>query len=431
VAYEFAVECDVSGIYATQVFWPVIERRYCSHFVTERCELINPEERDWGGTGYLTQQLNVLYGHIRDCNTSNSRHLNDFTCAAYCIVENCHGDGDDYGPFVTHGQYEHDLTYIGNSGLLSFANSGTTWGDSAKRITVKKHVASRIVAHKCLTDLTLEDVHAVKKEGLPDSGSIWANVDGLQMRGCTAEAMIKLSKSSDRGKRKNIIDSCTFTMIAEGEIALPIREGTASVGMMPVNGDLLILNSEFNHVEQVDIGSINRLTLINTWFKGASQETGTIRIGSRDIIMQGGGFLDCGFVLTGAWDKTNRDGTNPDHKTNQTLVIEGGAFMQGTNGEKAFFKSIDPTNLVTWSFGTCVSDAADANTAHFHIEAGTHKFKAVGACFKGGLYKAGTGDFADRSYFFLSSCIEEDVNRDSLPLEDNNTIKHSFNNIVL
>ncbi|MDF2814213.1 MAG: hypothetical protein K0Q81_413, partial [Paenibacillus sp.] len=74
---------------------------------------------------------------------------------------------------------------------------------------------------------------------------------------------------------------------------------------------------------------------------------------------------------------------------------------------------------------------ADANTAHFHIEAGTHKFKAVGACFKGGQYKAGTGGFVDRSYFFLSSCIEEDVNRDSLPLEDNNTIKHSFNNIVL
>ncbi|RKN84565.1 hypothetical protein, partial [Paenibacillus ginsengarvi] len=160
VAYEYAVECDAIGIKATKVFWPVVMRRYNSHYVTERCQLMNPEERDWGGTGYLTQQINVLYGHIKDCNTSNARHLNDFTCAAYCLVENCHGDGDEYGPFVTHGQFEHDLTYINNSGMLSFANSGTTWGDSAKRVTVKKHIASRIIANKRLTDLTLEDCHA-------------------------------------------------------------------------------------------------------------------------------------------------------------------------------------------------------------------------------------------------------------------------------
>jgi hypothetical protein len=166
VAYEFAVECDVSDIRAEAVFWPVIMRRYCSHYVTERCELVNPAQREWGGTGYLTQQINVLYGHVKDCNTSNARHLNDFTCAAYCMVENCHGDGDEFGPFVTHGQFEHDLLYIGCSGLLSFANSGPTWGDSARRITVRRHVASRIVAHKKLTDLTLEDCHAHFKEGM-------------------------------------------------------------------------------------------------------------------------------------------------------------------------------------------------------------------------------------------------------------------------
>src|SRR5690606_37992570 len=75
VAYEYAVECDASGIQATKVFWPVVMRRYNTNFVTERCQLMNPEERDWGGTGYLTQQINVLYGHVRDCNTSNARHL--------------------------------------------------------------------------------------------------------------------------------------------------------------------------------------------------------------------------------------------------------------------------------------------------------------------------------------------------------------------
>jgi hypothetical protein len=228
VAFEYAVECDATGIHASEVFWPVVMRRYNTHFLTEHCQLMNPEERDWGGTGYLTQQINVLYGHVKNCNTSNARHLNDFTNAAYCMVENCHGDGDEYGPFVTHGQFEHDLTYIGNSGLLSFANSGTWWGDSAKRISVKQHIASRIVAHKRITDLTLEDCHAMvtyTKPGtkMANSGSIWANMDGLQMRGCTAQEMITLNKGSSRSKR--LQETSAIDLLVQLVIRLLARNG--------------------------------------------------------------------------------------------------------------------------------------------------------------------------------------------------------------
>lgn len=416
VAYEFAVECNVSGIRATKVFWPVIQRRYCSHYITEQCELINPEERDWGGTGYLTQQLNVLYGHVRDCNTSNARHLNDFTCAAYSMVENCHGDGDDYGPFVTHGQYEHDLVYIGNSGLLSFANSGTTWGDSAKRITVKKHIATRIVANKRLTDLTLEDCYAIVKEGLANSGSIWANVDGLQMRGCTAENMITLSKGSSLSKRKNIIDSSSFGMLNGYEIARPIRANT--VGYTPINGDLHISNCEFFNVEDVNIGSLNKLTLINTWFKGASPTTGKVRVGTKEIVIQGGGFINCGFVLTGAWDKSTSGNAA------QSVTLGGGAHFSGTNGEKAFFKSTEAGNAVTFNIGQIVSAASDADTAHFHIEGTANRLHSIGAHFKGGKYAADDGGFGADNFFCILSCVEEGVDRTSLPAEEGDTIKH-------
>lgn len=422
VAYEFAVECDVSGIRATKVFWPVIQRRYNSHYITERCELINPEERDWGGTGYLTQQINVLYAHVRDCNTSNARHLNDFTCAAYSMVENCHGDGDDYGPFVTHGQYEHDLVYIGNSGLMSFANSGTTWGDSAKRITVKKHIASRIVAHKMLTDLTLEDCHAVYKDGLSNSGSIWANADGLQMRGCTAERMLTLSRSSSRSKRRNVIDGCSFGMLSGYEIARPVR--SAAVGNLPVNDDVMFTGCVFNNVEDVNIGSINRLTLINTWFKGASPATGKVRVGSKEIVMLGGGFQDCGFVLTGAWDKAETG------VYAQSVTVGGGASFGGTNGELAFFKTVEPDNAVSFSFADCNSEAASGQTAHFHIEGTGHRLRAVGARFKGGKYVAANGGFGGTSYFYMASCVEENVDRASLPDETNETVKHSSSNLI-
>ncbi|MFB6362802.1 hypothetical protein ACFCP7_01920 [Paenibacillus elgii] len=434
VAYEFAVECDASGIKATKVFWPVVMRRYNTHYVTERCQLMNPEERDWGGTGYLTQQINVLYGHVRDCNTSNARHLNDFTCAAYCMVENCHGDGDEYGPFVTHGQFEHDLTYINNSGLLSFANSGSTWGDSAKRVTVKKHIASRIVAHKRITDLTLEDCHAVvtyTKPGvkMANSGSFWVNMDGLQMRGCTAQEMITISKGSSRGKRKNMIDSCSFGMLKGYEVARPIRTGTTQVGYTPCNGELTILNSEFYNVEDVNLGSIDKLTLINTWFKGLPQAGGTVKIGSREIVMQGGGLVDCCLLFTGAWDKIG-DVNNAKNKPDQSVTIDGGAVFVGTNGEKAFLKSVDPANVIMWSFGNYRSAAADANTAHFHIQGGTNKLKAVGSHFTGGKYEAAGGAFGSGGYFFMTSCLEEQVNRTALPAE-NDTVKHSAGNFLM
>ncbi|MCQ6559435.1 hypothetical protein [Paenibacillus mendelii] len=222
LAYEFAVECDASGIDAYGTFWPVIMRRYCTHYVTERCSLTNPTEVVIGGTGYLTQQIYCLYGHVRDCLTSNGRHLNDFTGSAYGYVENCHADGDDLGAFVTHGQYEHDLVFIGNSGLMSFANSGPTWGESAKRITVKKHVGSWFIAHRKVTDLTLEDVHVFIREGVENSrntGAIWLNADGVQMKNCTAEAMVKFVQVSARSKRPNIAENCSFTVTAERRLS--------------------------------------------------------------------------------------------------------------------------------------------------------------------------------------------------------------------
>ncbi|GFZ80082.1 hypothetical protein GCM10008018_27040 [Paenibacillus marchantiophytorum] len=414
IAYEFAVACNVADITATKVFWPVVERRYCTHYVTERCRLTNPEEVIWGGTGYLTQQLNVLYGHVRDCHTSNARHLNDFTCAGYCMVENCHGDGDEHGSFVTHGQYEHDLTFVGNSGLLSFANSGTTWGDSAKRITVTKHVGSRVVAHKRITDLTLEDVHAVYKEGLVDSGTIWANADGLQMRGCTADTMLTLSQSSSRSKRSNLADGCAFGMTKNGEMArLP---GVANAGFGPVSSDFVMLNCHFHNVDGNLVGSIKRLRLTNTWFVGASPEASPIQICSDEVVIHGGGFENSGIELTG---------TN-----NQSITIDGGTSFRGANADKAYLRNRNAAGIMTWILGDCDSAALDADTAHFHIQGGSNKMRAIGSRFSGGKYAVAEGAFSRDSYMLMTACIEDRVDRSSLPAESH-LIKHEAGNIII
>lgn len=223
VCFTHAVGCDVSGIEAYYVYWPVILRRHNAFYVTEHCRLINPVEVIVGGTGYLTQQIHCLYGEVRHCQTSRARHLNDFTGSAYCLVSNCHADGDYHGGFVTHGQFEHDLTYLGNSGILSFANSGPTWGESARRIAVRKHYGSWVIAPNRITDLTLEDVEARFDPAYPQSGTFLLNADGVQARGCVADRGAVFTQRCKRSRRPNVIDGCSFgrdrevTIVTEGD----------------------------------------------------------------------------------------------------------------------------------------------------------------------------------------------------------------------
>lgn len=209
IALEFAVNCDIYNVHGYETYWPVILRRYNVHYITENCGLTNPTEVIVGGTGYLTQQIHCLYGSVRNCTASNARHLNDFTSSAYCLVENCHADGDFHGGYVTHGQFEHDLTYIGNSGLISFANSGPTWGSSAKRILVKRHNGCWFLAYAKVSDLTIEDTFIAKTDNYEDCGTMLINSDGVQIRGCTADKLIFTQKSS-RSQRPCIVQDCLF-----------------------------------------------------------------------------------------------------------------------------------------------------------------------------------------------------------------------------
>jgi len=223
LTFQYAVRCNVRDIHACQTYWPVILRQHNTEYVTERCSLKNPIEVVVGGTGYLTQQICCLYGQVRDCTVSNARHLNDFTQSAYCMVQNCHGDGDFHGAFVTHGQYEHDLTYLGNSGLLSFANSGPIWGGCAKRITVERHAGCWSIGFAKISDLTLRDVTILKTEKYDQCGVFQQNADGLQMQGCTGDELI-LTQRSRRSKRPTVVRDCCFTrgitVVREGEAAV-------------------------------------------------------------------------------------------------------------------------------------------------------------------------------------------------------------------
>ncbi len=266
--FEYAVDTHIKHIYSQDNFWPLCLRKHNNRFTVDCCELVNPCEVIVGGTGYLAQNINCLYGIVRDCRVSNARHLNDFTGSAFCQVLNCHGDGDWCGSYVTHGQYEHDLSYVGCSGLLSFANSGPIWGGCATRITVERHSCSRLLAYTKISDLTLIDVQVYRREEkmddprseafVTDSGSIFLNCDGAQLRGCTAEGGIKFTNRSRRSKRRTILDGCSITQVMEGGFKVFPNEEDA--------GRVDFINCDFYGFSEKDLNGISEPHFINTVF---------------------------------------------------------------------------------------------------------------------------------------------------------------------
>ena len=450
VAFEYAVECDASGIDATGTFWPVVMRRYNTNYVTERCQLLNPTEVVVGGTGYLTQQIYCLYGHVRDCLTSNGRHLNDFTGSAYCHVENCHADGDDLGAFVTHGQYEHDLTYVGNSGLMSFANSGPTWGESAKRITVKQHVASWFLAFRKVTDLTLEDVHVRYRAGVENSentGSFWLNADGVQMKNCTADRLVKFKQASSRSSRPNAVENSSFAL-TEGR----------RVSHEEVSAELTFRNCRFAGTDGNSFAGSGAVRFIDCAVEGASPESLPLRMHGGELVFRGGELRNTGFRFLGEGELR--------------VDVGSGAQVSGSNGEKAFFRrsgALDGrsgtgsgagtgastsegtagdrpvlTAATSWRFDGMTSRASDPAMAHYAIggrgvsgsyeglgDTGvTNEYIATGSTFEGGRFEIADGAFGEGSLMLHASNVERGVDRSELPAESA-AVRHVQGNLIL
>lgn len=221
--FLYGVHCDAFHVNCEGTFAACIFRQYCTNYVTEECFLTNPSSLA-GGRGYLTQQLYCNYGSVRNCQLSFGRHLNDFTGSSYMLVENCHVNYDYNGGFVTHGQYEHDLTYIGNSGLMSFANSQAPWASTAKNISVKRHSGCNLNAGNDGTtgnriiNLTIEDCHIV--EDTPSelggksrvNGVINLNCDGVSVKNCYAGNMLYLLSRSAFSSRPNVLEDSYFNL---------------------------------------------------------------------------------------------------------------------------------------------------------------------------------------------------------------------------
>ncbi|WP_372349250.1 peptidase C14 [Streptomyces sp. KL116D] len=386
VSYEYAVDCDVSGIHATGSFWPVIMRRWCTRFRTEQCSLKNPPTVEYGGAGYLTQQIYCLYGRVADCTTSNVRHLNDLTASAYCTVVNCHGDGDDAGgnPFTTHGQYEHDLLFDGNSGLMDIANSGAQWGISAKRITVRRHTCSWFVANTKITDLTLEDVTVIARPTFDQAGTLTVNADGAQLRGCTAKTFAVAQRSA-RSARPTVISDCVFTPPAGGVLV-----------QAPVTAPVHFERCVIKGADGLVLRGAGPVHLTDCTVEGAA-DAAPLSVGAARLVVDGGTFTDTGIELSAVRD--------------QSVEISG-ARLTGTNTARALLGRAPGDGAVTWQLTGLTSTTDDPGTAHVRIATGTNHYAATGSRFTGGRLHLEPDACADVLH---TACVERGTDRTALP----------------
>ncbi|MEE1790671.1 peptidase C14, partial [Streptomyces sp. BE308] len=387
VSYEYAVGCDVSGIHATGSFWPVIMRRWCTRFRTEQCSLKNPPTVEYGGAGYLTQQIYCLYGRVADCTTSNVRHLNDLTASAYCTVVNCHGDGDDAGgnPFTTHGQYEHDLLFDGNSGLMDLANSGAQWGISAKRITVRRHVCSWFTANTKITDLTLEDITVIARPTFDQAGTLTVNADGAQVRGCTAKTFAVAQRSA-RSTRPTVISDCSFEPPAGAVLV-----------QTPVTAPVHFVRCTFKGVDGAILRGAGPVRFTDCTVTGAD-DAAPLSVGSADLRIDGGSYGNTGFEVSAVRD--------------QSVTVTSGARFTGSNRAGAFLGRAAGPATVTWDITALNSSTTDAATAHVRIEDGTNHYAATGSRFTGGVLHLAPTALASALH---TTCVEHGTRRTAMP----------------
>lgn len=398
LAFEYAVRCDVDHIDGTGTFWPLIQRRWNTYYSTVSCTLKNPTSVTWGGAGYLTQQIYCLYGYVANCHTANARHLNDFTASAYCLVENCHGDGDDQGPFVTHGQYEHDLTYTGNSGLMTFANSGAAWGSAAKRITVRKHICSWFVARVRITDLTLEDVQVIGKPSLEGSGMLWINADGAQLRGCTASDTLIITQSSDNSARPTVIADSHFTFVAPGEL-------TNATVKTPVT----FVDTVLDRVGGMKIAGSGAVTFRGSTLN-AADDAAPIVSSSAHLRFEGS-------TLRNARIAAARGERQVVEIAGSDVAIKGGTGIARTGDGELHLTLTDTTFR------------ADGAATHVAVPKGATHYRAVGNRFEGGAFELADAAFGTASTLLHTGNVESAVTRTAFPAEGDRVVDTS--NLVL
>lgn len=142
IVFEYAAFCHSFGGKFKGIPKVSMEGQACYGCSFGNSELDTPKETVSGG--YLAKFEDSLYCYSSGLQADNERHVIDFTASSNCVVERSGSWKTANASFVTHGTYEHDITWRDCWGYMSMAGSGVDFGQKNRRMKVERHNGSNL-----------------------------------------------------------------------------------------------------------------------------------------------------------------------------------------------------------------------------------------------------------------------------------------------
>jgi len=161
VGYRYAYKCHAINTTGENYSYPLNITKYVHTCHQIDAHAIRPRFTD-AGQGYTVQVNEGIF-----CNTirpvgEQVRHVIDYTGGGYNkVVEGRAVRTTTSSQYSVHGMYEHDLEFIDCSMIqgdnsFAFADSGSSFGEAAKRMTIDGGRFSGRVKSQNVTDLTIK-----------------------------------------------------------------------------------------------------------------------------------------------------------------------------------------------------------------------------------------------------------------------------------
>lgn len=142
IVFENAAFCHSFGGKFKGIPKVSLEGQGCYGCSFGNSDLDTPKETVSGG--YLSKFEDSLYCFAKGLRANNERHVIDFTASSSCVVEQSGSWKTANASFVTHGTYEHDITWRDCWGYMSMAGSGADFGQKNRRMKVERHNGSNL-----------------------------------------------------------------------------------------------------------------------------------------------------------------------------------------------------------------------------------------------------------------------------------------------
>ncbi|HHK8657582.1 TPA: hypothetical protein ACQYF6_000089 [Vibrio parahaemolyticus] len=402
ISFEIAHKYEITGLRGLDIPFVAIFEQWVNRGKESDCStdlpLHNRSDQVIGRNG-------ALYCEAKEIFNKSGRHVTDHTSSAYCLVKNSRETGTKNGAFTHHGSFEHDIYYEHTGGVMSIANSGPDYGQSAKRISVKNHNGTQLISSQKVSECTFEDCVFSEFAEVNADGNTLRNVDVPNVDPSKKGGLAFTQASNRTGKT---------TKIVGGKVKLAI---TSDCVPATVEGNITFDGTTIDDFRARKLKGSGLLSFINVNADGGIRGVNTLE--QKRVIISGGEWESVPFRTGGSHS--------------QYISLDAGYKAVGLGDafdNKVWMFDKDSGGDIEINIGTVSFETEDPTVRHIDLSAasGPIRYKCVGAAFRGGELSFQTA-FPDGSYLYHKANVEQGVFRLNVPTEAEN-IQHSDNMMI-